>query len=202
MRAPDRGTRTSLRLSAVDGGWRLRGSWTQRRSGRIKVSLAVIRVCDIAMNGTELQFACLNDPRLAAHALSPSPAWLWSADASRMLWANPPAAAIFEAAFAGRRRNAAASSQASGRRADRASRRHVAAGRRAAARTAARFRRQPRRRADLPVLAHCRSPTTPPPSWWFRPNAPARSFALPERAHRLLHAISNCRRRSSPPMAN
>jgi PAS domain S-box-containing protein len=50
------------------------------------------------MNSTGFQFACLNDPRLAAHALSPSPAWLWSADANRMLWANPPAAAIFEAA--------------------------------------------------------------------------------------------------------
>lgn len=50
------------------------------------------------MNATEFQFACLNDPRLAAHALSPSPVWLWSADASRLLWANPPAAAVFEAA--------------------------------------------------------------------------------------------------------
>jgi PAS domain S-box-containing protein len=50
------------------------------------------------MNATGFQFACLNDPRLAAHALSPSPAWLWCADASGLLWANPPAAAIFEAA--------------------------------------------------------------------------------------------------------
>ena len=50
------------------------------------------------MNGTEFQFACLNDPRLAAHALSPAPVWLWSADASRILWANPVGAAIFEAA--------------------------------------------------------------------------------------------------------
>jgi PAS domain S-box-containing protein len=50
------------------------------------------------MNATGFQFACLNDPRLAAHALSPLPAWLWSADTSRMLWANPPAAAIFEVA--------------------------------------------------------------------------------------------------------
>ena len=56
-----------------------------------------MRVCDVAMNGTGFQFSCLNDPRLAAHALSPSPAWLWSIDADRMLWANPPAAAIFEA---------------------------------------------------------------------------------------------------------
>ncbi|MBV9558520.1 MAG: PAS domain-containing protein, partial [Pseudolabrys sp.] len=40
----------------------------------------------------------LGDPRLAAHALSPAPAWLWSADATRILWANPTGAAIFEAA--------------------------------------------------------------------------------------------------------
>jgi len=39
----------------------------------------------------------LSDPRLAAHALSPLPAWLWSADASRILWANPTGAAIFHA---------------------------------------------------------------------------------------------------------
>jgi PAS domain S-box-containing protein len=49
------------------------------------------------MNATGFQLACLNDPQLAEHALSPSPAWLWSTDASRILWANPPAAAIFEA---------------------------------------------------------------------------------------------------------
>jgi PAS domain S-box-containing protein len=39
----------------------------------------------------------LGDPRLAAHAMSEKPAWLWSADATRILWANPPAAAIFGA---------------------------------------------------------------------------------------------------------
>jgi hypothetical protein len=50
------------------------------------------------MSGSEFQFAYLSDPRLAAHALSPSPAWLWSADASRILWANPTAAAIFDCA--------------------------------------------------------------------------------------------------------
>ena len=77
-------------------------SWTRRGSRPIKVSLAVIRACDTAMNGTEFQFACLNDPRLAAHALSPVPVWLWSADASRILWANPVAAEIFEADVAGR----------------------------------------------------------------------------------------------------
>ncbi|HEY0222974.1 MAG TPA: ATP-binding protein [Pseudolabrys sp.] len=40
----------------------------------------------------------LSDQRLAAHALSPAPVWLWSADATRILWGNPNAAAIFDAA--------------------------------------------------------------------------------------------------------
>jgi PAS domain S-box-containing protein len=39
----------------------------------------------------------LNDPRLAAQALSPMPVWLWSAEEPRILWANPVAAAIFDA---------------------------------------------------------------------------------------------------------
>jgi PAS domain S-box-containing protein len=53
------------------------------------------------MTGTENQIAWLSDPRLAAHALSPSPVWLWSADATRVLWANPTAAAIFKASSPG-----------------------------------------------------------------------------------------------------
>ena len=53
------------------------------------------------MNGPEFQFACLSDQRLAAYALSPTPVWLWSADATRVLWANPIAAAIFDAASPG-----------------------------------------------------------------------------------------------------
>src|SRR3972149_10749055 len=53
------------------------------------------------MSGTELQFAWLSDARLAAHALSPMPVWLWCADAARILWANPTAAAIFDAASPG-----------------------------------------------------------------------------------------------------
>jgi PAS domain S-box-containing protein len=50
------------------------------------------------MSGSAFQFLCLNDARLAAQALSPSPAWLWSADGARILWANPTGAAIFDAA--------------------------------------------------------------------------------------------------------
>ena len=40
----------------------------------------------------------LRDPRLALHAIAPLPAWLWSSDAQRVLWANPTAAAILGAA--------------------------------------------------------------------------------------------------------
>lgn len=39
----------------------------------------------------------LGDPQLAPHATSKNPAWLWSADATRILWGNPTAAAIFNA---------------------------------------------------------------------------------------------------------
>ena len=49
------------------------------------------------MSGSEFQPAWLNDLRLAAHALSPTPVWLWSADGNRIVWANPVAAAIFDA---------------------------------------------------------------------------------------------------------
>jgi len=39
----------------------------------------------------------IGDPRLLAHALSPMPAWLWSADGSRLLWANAAGADTFRA---------------------------------------------------------------------------------------------------------
>src|SRR5947209_1734656 len=39
----------------------------------------------------------LSDPRLAPYAMGDVPAWLWSADATRILWGNPAAAAIFNA---------------------------------------------------------------------------------------------------------
>ena len=49
------------------------------------------------MSEPRFQFGWLNDRRLAAHALGPTPVWLWSAHAPRILWANPVAAAIFDA---------------------------------------------------------------------------------------------------------
>src|SRR3978361_1893428 len=39
----------------------------------------------------------LSHPRLASTAMSALPAWLWSIDATRLLWANPTGAAIFDA---------------------------------------------------------------------------------------------------------
>jgi PAS domain S-box-containing protein len=45
----------------------------------------------------ESEFALLRDPRLAVHATSAMPVWLWSVDASRILWANAVGAAVFGA---------------------------------------------------------------------------------------------------------
>ncbi len=53
------------------------------------------------MSGTGVELTCLSDRRLAAHALNPLPVWLWNADATRILWANAAAAAIFGAASPG-----------------------------------------------------------------------------------------------------
>ncbi len=50
------------------------------------------------MSETEFQLKFLEDRRFAERALSPSPLWLWSVDAQKVLWANPTAAAIFDAA--------------------------------------------------------------------------------------------------------
>jgi signal transduction histidine kinase len=50
------------------------------------------------MPSVESELGLLRDPRLAALAASAWPAWLWSADASRMLWANAVGAALFGAA--------------------------------------------------------------------------------------------------------
>ena len=58
------------------------------------------------MNGSQTLPDFLSDARLAPHAASVAPAWLWSADGSRLLWANATGAEIFGAenvaAIAGR----------------------------------------------------------------------------------------------------
>ncbi|MGY3618459.1 PAS domain-containing protein [Bradyrhizobium sp. USDA 10063] len=49
------------------------------------------------MNSAEFQLQGLGDPRLAVHATSPLPTWLWSIDGKRVLWANPVGAQLFGA---------------------------------------------------------------------------------------------------------
>lgn len=49
------------------------------------------------MSGTNDQHLWLDDPRLADYALAPVPVWLWREDGTGVLWANAPAAAIFDA---------------------------------------------------------------------------------------------------------
>jgi PAS domain S-box-containing protein len=49
------------------------------------------------MNNAEFQLRGVGDPRLAVHATSAMPAWLWSTDGTRILWANPVGARLFGA---------------------------------------------------------------------------------------------------------
>src|SRR6266568_1031084 len=51
----------------------------------------------VAMNNAEFQVQALGDPRLAMHATSRLPAWLWSTDGTRILWSNPVGARVFAA---------------------------------------------------------------------------------------------------------
>jgi PAS domain S-box-containing protein len=50
------------------------------------------------MSHSDFQLRGVGDPRLAVHATSPLPAWLWSIDGARVLWANPVGAKLFGAA--------------------------------------------------------------------------------------------------------
>lgn len=53
------------------------------------------------MNNAEFQLRGVHDARLAVHAISASPAWLWALDGARVLWANPVGVALLGAADAG-----------------------------------------------------------------------------------------------------
>jgi PAS domain S-box-containing protein len=52
------------------------------------------------MTSSDFQLRGVDDPRLAVHAASPLPTWLWSQDGTRVLWANPAGARLFGAADA------------------------------------------------------------------------------------------------------
>jgi hypothetical protein len=49
------------------------------------------------MNNADFQLRGDADPRLALHAASPLPAWLWSADGTRIVWTNAVGARVFGA---------------------------------------------------------------------------------------------------------
>lgn len=49
------------------------------------------------MTDPDFHLLAIRDPRLAVHATSPLPAWLWSVDGARILWANPAGARVFGA---------------------------------------------------------------------------------------------------------
>jgi PAS domain S-box-containing protein len=52
------------------------------------------------MSHREFEVHGVGDPRLAVHATSAAPAWLWSVDGGRIVWANPVGARLFGAANA------------------------------------------------------------------------------------------------------
>ncbi|MBR0790158.1 PAS domain S-box protein [Bradyrhizobium manausense] len=52
------------------------------------------------MTNSDFQLRGVGDPRLSVHATSPLPAWLWSLDGTRVLWANAVGAKFFGAANA------------------------------------------------------------------------------------------------------
>jgi PAS domain S-box-containing protein len=54
------------------------------------------------MQNSEFKLRGPDDPRLAVHATSPLPAWLWSADGKNVLWANPVGARLFGASSGAR----------------------------------------------------------------------------------------------------
>src|SRR5665213_199769 len=49
------------------------------------------------MNKAEFQLRAIGDPRLAVHATSALPVWLWSVDGTQIFWANPVGAKLFGA---------------------------------------------------------------------------------------------------------
>src|SRR5262245_33667410 len=66
-----------------------------RASGRARGSLE-----RSPMTQLPSALAMLRDARLAAHATSAQPAWLWNTDGRHILWANAVGSAVFGAASA------------------------------------------------------------------------------------------------------
>ena len=141
------------------------------------------------MNNAEFQLQRLGDPRLAVHATSPRPAWLWSTDGARILWANPVGAQLFGA---GNGASLAKKSFRPGRSApaaDRAARRPAAAKRRGPAGAVARLRRRAGHARDLRLFA-ARIPRRRPRHPDHGRRHPAgRTMPLVERLQRLVQGV-------------
>ena len=80
----------------MDGG--VRGQYEKFAKMPLISALGPESECALSMSEPAFSLPCLRDVRLAPVATSALPAWLWSADANRILWANPTGAAIFGAA--------------------------------------------------------------------------------------------------------
>src|SRR5437763_845413 len=84
-----------LRLSRVLASSHSRPAWTRQTPRIIKNPFSNRVPSRMSTVGSER--AVLRHPRLASLATAERPAWLWSADGSRILWANAVGAAIFGA---------------------------------------------------------------------------------------------------------
>src|SRR4030088_3448892 len=71
--------------------------WPQKSAAIVEAATKIVGHVP-AMNDAEFQLRGVGDPRLAVHATSALPVWLWSTDGTRILWANPVGAMLFGAA--------------------------------------------------------------------------------------------------------
>src|ERR1700719_828890 len=70
----------------------------RHRACELRLRLRRLRRGVQPMTQSDPLLTYIRDARLANHALSAAPAWLWSADATRVLWANAAGAAVLGAA--------------------------------------------------------------------------------------------------------
>ncbi len=151
------------------------------------------------MNNAEFQLRGVGDPRLAVHATSALPAWLWSTDGTRILWANPVGARLFGAANGAQPRRQNLRSGGCAPAPGGAARRPAAAERRDPAGAAARLRRAARHARHLRLRAAriCRWQPWHPGRGrrTGRPrDAAGRAAAAPGRGHRYADRRVRARR--------
>jgi PAS domain S-box-containing protein len=141
------------------------------------------------MTNSDFQLRGVGDPRLSAHATSPLPAWLWSLDGTKVLWANAVGATFFGAA------NAAALAQKIFGPSDAHRRQVVRLARQLPANGAVRLERMRGFGARLGTLMTCACTRLSfsdgsEAVLVSAMDAPARSMSLVERLHRLVDGAS------------